>query len=308
MKIQLTIILTLIFNSLLVAQEVEPDKFLEKCEIEYQTLLNQLSKSDLKLWESKLIDIQLESVKLTDSVETYKEIYTKINAEHLYSFKYLNVLYGYVLPRKVRTINNLSSKIIKDSILTKLVVKRDSLKFSLNKYANTENASKFGRTFNKYLLASNELDEISKTRDTLLSLAYQPQDNPYDESYNIQHYVVYEWKNKISKLSELDKEFSNLKIELTSNEYNLIKEPNPVIPTIFQFATLLVLISNLLVNFGFKSRTKIILYMVILSLITSVVLLVISENTILNSAINIIVPGIMYLIYYKRNKPLDNNE
>ncbi|MFD2909669.1 hypothetical protein ACFSX9_13105 [Flavobacterium ardleyense] len=308
MKFQLTIILTLIFNSLLVAQVVEPDRFLEKGEIEYQTLLNQLSKSDLKLWESKLIEIQLESVKLTDSVETYKEIYTKINAEHLYSFKYLNVLYGYVLPRKVRTINNLSSKIIKDSILTKLIVKRDSLKISLSKYANTENASKFGRTFNKYLLASNELDEISKSRDTLLSITYQPQDNPYDKSYNIQHYVIYEWKNKISKLSELDNEFTNLKIELTSNEYSLIKEPNPVIPTIFQFATLLILISNLLVNFGFNSRTKIILYMVILSLITSVVLLFISEYTILNSAINIVVPGIMYLIYYKRNKSLANKE
>ncbi|WP_191073021.1 hypothetical protein [Mesoflavibacter profundi] len=307
MRIQLTIILIFVYNSLLFAQEIEPDKFLEKCEVEYKTLLNQLTKSDFEIWESKLRDIQLESIKLTDSIETYKEIYTKINAEHIYSFKYLNVMYGYVLPRKVRTINNLSSKIINDSILTKLLVKRDSLRISLNKYANTENASKFGRTFNNFLLASNELDEINKAKDTLLSINYQPQDNPYDESYKTQNYVVYEWKNKIRKLSDLDKKFNDLRIELTSNEYGLIKEPNPIIPTIFQFATLLVLISNLLVNFGFKAKTKVVFYMVIISLITSVILLLSSENTILNTLINIIVPGIMYLFYYKRKKPVANN-
>ena len=278
--------------------------YLKLCDSTYSTFTQKLAIEERAIWDKKLLDLKLNSTTVTDSINSYKEIYTKLKREDLYAYQYLNGLYDYLVPRQTDLLNELGKYIFQSPLDTSIKSKMDLLNRKLTEYSNTQNAKQLGLIYSRYLILKDRFNSTFNYNDHLIVFIYKPTDNPYSSPYKTEEYKIVNWPKLETELKSIEKELLKLENEFLSIEYTFVKEPLPYIPLMFQFSTLIVLISNLLVNFGFNAKTKFIFLLVLTSVLVFFFLLFISSNTFMNAAINVFVPGIMYLIYYRRQKKL----
>lgn len=283
--------------------QVNADEYVEKCNTEFKRLSVQLPEEKRLLWEDKSKSVTAEYIRIGDKVNESKSAYEVLNALDVYAFQYLKEIHNFLIPEKTNLVNSVGSELLEIEIGNRLLTRVDSIEKIFNEYANSNYAENFQNSFSRFLIIKNQIIEARGEDVILFYTVYEPKDNAYASPDFIKEFKVYDWEKKIKKLKELNKQLDELEISIQTNKFGIIKDPIPIIPIMLQISTLLVLISSLLVNFGFKLKgSKIILILVIASLTTSFLLLFLSSNTIINSLINVFVPGIMYIIYYQKNK------
>lgn len=298
-----TYLLILFLLALNTYAQIPDSEYRDRCDIEFQSLCKLLSKTDAENWKKKSRDIDVEYVKIGNKKQEEEESYKQINAEAIYAVQYLNSINNFLLPAKTKLVNSLADKVVKIKIEKSISLQIDSLDILFADYANTKKAINFEKIYHRFLNAKSNYININSERDTLFYTIYETKNNIYADPDSIDSYVVFNWKTRIEKFENLKKELDNISKEIKSKQFLIVKDPNPVIPLIFQFCTLLVVISNAVMSFGVKEKLSTIIFcLVILSLLTSMVLLFFSEDTLLNLGINVIVPGIAYIIYYKVQK------
>ncbi|MFB9052518.1 hypothetical protein ACFFVB_05440 [Formosa undariae] len=294
-------IISLLFNVHLSFSQKTESEYLEKCDYNIKLLAGKTNEVDK--WMSRFDSINAEYVRISTEKSKDEKYYSKDGVGTVYSFQYLNTIYNYLLPEKTNLVNAIGKELLNEKIDNKLSKKLDSLNSVFESHASTQNASRLQPLYIEYLkIRTNYIEKKNKLKVSF-SYMHKPADNVYAEPSSINEYVIYDWAYTIDELLLIDKKTDDLEIQLSAVKYNIIKEPLPYVPILFQVATLLILISNLLVNFGFEAKTKkIIVALVILSMATSFILLFTSSYTLINSSINVFVPGVMYLIYYRKNK------
>ncbi len=285
--------------------QLSENEYLEKCDFDIKRYSERTNTKEK--WLSKLDSINTEYVRIGTEFEKNKKYYGEDN-NSVYSFQYLKEIYSYLLPEKTNLLNNIGKQLLKETVEIELMNKIDSLDFYFNSIANTETAIKLQNLYNQFLNIKTDYLEKGTNPKVAYSIIYKPVDNAYSDPVKVQEYFIYDWDKSISESKIIDKRLNDLLNQIQTEKFIIIKEPLPFIPLCFQFATLLILISNLLVNFGFEAKTKTVVAVVVtFSIITSLILLFVSSNTIMNSVINVFMPGGMYLIYYSRHKKSKKN-
>ncbi len=289
--------------------QVEVDKYAEKCDFEFMRLSGKLPDNRRQFWEAKSRELNAEYVNIGNQVGKSKSAYEEINATDVYAFQYLKQIYSFLIPEKTNLVNAVGKELLDLEIGNEISIRIDSLGQIFNEYANSNNADSFQSSYNRFLILKNQILEAKNENIILFYTVYKPRESAYSNPSFIKEFKVYDWDNKIKKLTELNTQLKQIEIMVQTKKYEIIKDPIPVIPIMLQFSTLFIVIPSLLVNFGFElKKSKIILVMVVVSLITSTLLLFISSSTIFNSIINVFVPGTMYLIYYRRNRKMNQKE
>lgn len=302
MKQKILLLVIFVFTLNTYAQ-LSDSEYRDRCDIEFQSLCKLLPKKEVENWKRKSLDIDNEYIKIGNKIQQEEDTYKKINAEAIYAVQYLNSINNFLLPAKTKLVNSIADRVVKIKIEKTLSSQIDSLDLSFANYANTKKAVNFEKAYHKFLNVKSKFLNIKSERDTLFYILYETKNNVYADPYSTDLYVVFNWKTRIENLIKLKKELEEISKEVTSKQFLIVKDPNPVIPLIFQFCTLLVVISNAAMNFGFKEKLNLIIFcLVIISLMTSMILLFFSEDTFLNLVINIIVPGVSYIVYYKLQK------
>ncbi|KFF09845.1 MULTISPECIES: hypothetical protein [Flavobacterium] len=296
-------LLFLLFSTLNNYAQLSDSEYQDRCDKEFQSLCNLLPKGQEESWIIKARNIDIEYIKIGKEKQKEEEVYKKLNAEAIYAVQYLNSINNFLLPAKTKLVNSLADKIVKIKIGSSIESKIDSLDRVFNDYANTNKAKNFEKAYDKFLSEKSKYLKIKSERDTLFYTVYEVKSNVYSDPDSKDIYAVFNWKVRIEKLNKLKTDFDNISEEVKSKQFLVVKDPNPIVPLLFQFCTLLVVISGVFVNFAFeKKRHKIVLILVLSSLITAIILLFVSDNTFLNTAVNILVPGIGYIIFYYKKK------
>lgn len=294
--IYLLILFSVIQN---VNAQISHTEYLDRCDIEFESLCKLLSKTEVESWRKKSRDIANKHVEIANKKEQEEGIYKQINAEAIYATQYLNLIYNFLLPAKTSLVNSLSNQVVKFKVEDSIKEQIDSLDILLSDYAYTKNAINFEKTYHRFLNVKSNYKNISSAQDTLFYTIYESKNNVFATPDSIESYIICDWKSRIEELSRIKEELDNIFIEIKAKQFLIVKDPNPAIPLIFQFCTLFVVISNAVMNFGFNKKLNTIIFLlVILSLFTSMILLFLSENTLFNLAINVIVPGLAYIGYY----------
>lgn len=292
-----------LFLTLNIVAQIDTYDYLKKCDVEYKILLREISKSEANKWDDKLSKINEQYIKIGEKKELEEQTYKDLKAEGIYAIQYLNIINNFLLPRKTNLVNSLADQVILQKIETKVKIKLDSLDNKFKKYANTNNANKFKNLYSHYLNKKNEYETLKLKKDTSFFAIHEFKSNVYADTDSVKTYVVYNWKNQILKLHILNNSLDQIKNDIESKQYLIVRDPNPIFPLLFQICTLVVIIANSFINFQFDPKLfKIILLIVGISLITSLILLIISEETFLNIAINIFAPGFTYLAYFLYQK------
>ncbi|WPO78209.1 hypothetical protein [Flavobacterium sp. KACC 22761] len=300
-------LLLVIFSTLNNYAQLSDSEYQDRCDIEFQSLCKLLPKGQEESWIIKSRNIDSEYLKIGKEKQKEEEAYKKLNAEGIYAVQYLNSINNFVLPAKTKLVNSLADKIVMISIGNSIELKIDSLDRVFNNYANTKKAENFERAYYRFLNQKSKYLNAKSERDTLFYTIYEVKDNVYADPESKDVYAVFNWKDRIKKLNKLKTEFNNISEEVKSKQFLIVKDPNPVVPLLFQFCTLLVVVSGVFINFAFEKKIhKIVLLLVFSSLSTAIILLFVSDNTILNTAVNILVPGIGYILFYYNKKRSQN--
>lgn len=296
-------LLFLLFSTLNNYAQLSDSEYQYKCDKEFHSLCNLLPKGQEESWIIKARNIDNEYIKIIKEKQKEEEVYKKLNAEEIYAIQYLNSINNFLLPAKTKLVNSLADKIVKIKIGNSLESKIDSLDKVFNDYANTDKAKNFEKAYYKFLSEKSKYLNVKSERDTLFYTIYEVKSNVYADPDSKDKYAVFNWKARIEKLNKLKTEFDNISEEVKSKQFLIVKDPNPVVPLLFQFCTLLVVISGVFINFAFEKKLhKIVLLLVFSSLSTAIILLFLSDNTILNTAVNVLVPGIGYILFYYSKK------
>lgn len=281
----------------------DPDTYLDFCSDKIKILSSKVTEGSAKEFKIKNAKIDSIYVVISEKKLQNKKHFSKEYQKTIFPFGYLNEINDHLLPAKTELVNSLGRRYIEEQISNEnheLIIAINGL---LEKYRSTKSAKGFVELYGAFLLLKNRNDSLMGHPPKEKKYTYEPIKNAYSSPIKIKEYIVYDWEYLKYELELVNSELKAVKFKVKQKEYSSIKEPLPAIPIMFQMAALLVLISNLMVNFNFNQKLNMaILVFVSISVIVSFVLLFFSSNTLFNAIVNIFVPGIMYLLYYKINK------
>lgn len=302
MRIKIFIIIIFILPIYSIGQ-INHSEYIEKCNEEFNSLLKLIPETQREKWNNEFEIITKEHLKISNEKQKDSDIYKKLHAEHIFATQYFNAINEFLLPSKTNITNSIAQEVVSITIGKSITQKIDSLTQVLDIYAKTDKAVNFEKIYNKLLLARKKNEQILIQLDTLFYTKYEFKDNIYADPYKVENYVVFDWQKQQKKFSNLKKELDDINNDIKVKQFISIKDPNPIIPLLFQFCTLIAVISGVIINFRFDKRSNtVVLILVISSLITAILLLFFSDNTIMNTAINVLIPGVGYIIFYIKNK------
>ncbi len=282
---------------------MDAEKYLEECEIQFRLLIDKLPEKESEYWGNKSKAITQKFIEISNEVQKEQELYKRNGLSEIYAYNYLNSVYGFRLPKRTKLIDSLGSIVIKRSIGDFVLLKIASLEKSFNDFENTKEATSVVGAYQNFLNLKSEYERIKSSKDTLFYTIYEYKSSYYDTPDSIVTYLALDWGKQISKLNMISSGLEKVKGEIELTRFTKVKDPNPVFPVIFQICTLLVIVANSFMNFKFDQKLfKLFFGLVILSLMTSVVILFLNKETILNCIINTFVPGLTYLLYYNKEK------
>lgn len=247
-------------------------------------------------WINRKNELIYNTQQIIDDLNASKKYYKNDEVE-VFAFLFLRNVYTYEYEKKTELVNDLGHSILLDT-LNKSNLRNHfiTVEAKFEKYAHTKNAQLFHQYFSKFNKLKTEF-ELIENPPIKLFLRYEPKDNAYQTNPDLFQYKLFDWKNQIDKIIELEKDLNSIELNIKDTSYLVTKDETPWITLFVQLIIFASLFPTFLLTYKIQHNPKLIMSVVALSLISSGLLIYFNPSTWQNILFSGIIPALFYIYF-----------
>lgn len=292
----------------------EYGEFVRAAEAQFRTLCGRLSSERCQYWRSKESDL-LESMaefnrtwKINDGwVESHparKEI------EGLRAFDYLAQYYEREIRGTLLLSDGAGQELLEEVIARRIEPTRADLEARANNLAGIADPASLAPALRGLLKLDRKIAELRHSPPVVRSLRFAPKLSAYDRDPRlVAVFLLRDWSAATDEVEVLAQELPEIGSEVEVQERLRPRDPIAFIPLVTQLALLLIVVAGSMISFTEKPRPPVVAALVLISMGFSLLLVFMSSNTILNTLVQMVVPGVFMLIWVgwqRRRQPPSN--
>lgn len=284
------------------AEDEALDGFKETINKEYSLLLEYIAPSERLNWNERKYEItkiiteehhsheeMVEYFKRQGSYESYKDILP---------FSYLKKVRFISLDMQTDLTNELGRNIYHHYYDAEIRVLLLAIESELTGLQNKQGALQLQSQLTKYFNLKRKIEELSNNPQILSEFEYRPRSNAWDSTpILMKKFVLYDWVKSIKALGVYKEELENIKDSFISFNTLKLQDPTAYISFGSQIAVLLITVAGYIISYTDKPSLRVISLLVISSMGVSLLMITISSSTLLNIAIQALLPG-AFIIYW----------
>ncbi|MCD9525550.1 hypothetical protein [Photobacterium carnosum] len=284
----------------------EFEEYKNNLSTEYSVLLQEIPSSEQGAWNARSYDITQkvldESASYDQIVEYFKQQGTYDSYKNTLPFSYLKKVQYIRLDMQTTLVNELGTYVYSDFYNKEVKLLLVAIETELSGLQNTQGALQLQSNLSKYFRLKRKVEELTNNPLVLSALEFRPASSAWDTAPELmKKFTLYDWRKSVEILNGYKAELNDINDSFISFNKLRLQDPAGYISFGSQIAVLLITVAGYIISYTKTPSLGVISFLVVSSMVLSLVMISISSSTLFNIAIQAMLPG-LFIVYWTVQK------